>query len=76
MNNKILVLTLCVAFVGCGERPSDAKRMEAGKLRHEIFKECMNLASKNPRNADDDVADIVESCDSYAYYTANQQLDY
>lgn len=72
----LLSVLLCGVLTGCGERPDDTKRMEAGKLRHAIFKECMNLASANPRKGDDDVADIVESCDSYAYCTANQQLDY
>ena len=79
-NNKLLVVLLgvllCGALTGCGDRPVDTKRIEVGKLRHEIFKECMILASNNPRKSDDDVAEIVESCGSYAYYIANQQLDY
>ncbi len=80
LNNQLLAILLsvllCGVLAGCGDRPTDTKRIEAGKLRHAIFKECMSLASANPRKGDDDVADIVESCDSYAYYTANQQLDY
>ena len=79
-NNKLSAILLsvlsCGALVGCGERTDDTKRMAAGKLRHEIFKECMELASANPRESDDDVADIIDSCDNYAYYTAKQQLDY
>ena len=80
LNNKLLAIflsvLLCGALTGCVDQPVDTKRIEVGKLKHEIFKECMILASKNPRKGDDDVADIVESCGSYAYYTANQQLDY
>ena len=79
-NSKLLIVLLsvllCGVLAGCGDRPIDTKRIEAGKLKHEIFKECMSLASANSRKGDDDVADIVESCSSYAYYTANQQLDY
>jgi hypothetical protein len=79
-NNRLLIILLsvllCGALTGCGDRPVDTKSIEVGKLRHEIFKECMSLASANQRNSDDDVADIVESCNSYSYYIAKQQLDY
>ena len=78
-NNRLLIIllgVLLVSLTGCGDRHVDTKRIEVGKLRHEIFKECMSLASANQRNSDDNVADIVESCDIYSYYVAKQQLDY
>jgi hypothetical protein len=79
-NSKLLIVLLsvllCGALTGCGDRQPDTKRMNSGKLKHELFKECMSLAAANPRKGDDDVSDIVESCSNYAYYTANQQLDY
>lgn len=76
--NKLLAVFLSVLLIsltGCGDRPVDTKRIESGKLKHELFKDCMNLASKNPRKGDDDVSDIVDECDSYAYRTSRQIID-
>lgn len=47
------------------ERASLAKR---GAARTVLFKECMELAAKMPRQADDDVADVVSQCSTQAYY--------
>lgn len=76
---KIIVL-VCVLFAaGCdtGEPDApDAKRIASGKLRQALFSECMSLASANTRQGDDDVSDLIDSCDTYAFYTSKQQLDY
>ena len=76
-NTKLLAIFLSVLLVSaCYERPTDQKRIDAGELRRELFKECMSFSASNGRKGDDDVSDIVESCDSYAYYTSNQIVDY
>ena len=36
-----------------------------------MFKECMGLAAKMPRQSDDDVSDVVSECSSQAYYMTN-----
>lgn len=46
----------------------DARR---GEARKELFVECMELAAKMPRQADDDVADVVQECSSQSYYMTN-----
>lgn len=43
---------------------------ETGKLRHELFVECLELAAKIERQADDDVSDIIDVCGTKAYYIA------
>lgn len=47
---------------------TEAKR---GAARTGLFKECMELAAKMPRQADDDVSDIVDECSSQAWYMTN-----
>lgn len=36
-----------------------------------LFEKCMTLAATNSRQGDD-VSDLVDSCDDFAYYTSNQ----
>lgn len=48
-----------------------AKVKKRGEARKELFVECMNLAAKMPRQADDDVSDIVGECTSSSYYMTN-----
>jgi hypothetical protein len=57
---------------------SDAQRakiisrtQKRGEARLTLFKECLVLASKITRQADDDVSDIVKECSSQAYYATN-----
>ncbi|SDP69563.1 hypothetical protein [Desulforhopalus singaporensis] len=71
MNLKtILPVLLCLALIaGCAEEKE--KSSDYGKRRHELFTECMELASKMPRQSDDDVADVVSECTSASYYIAN-----
>jgi len=46
-------------------------RKEKGLARIALFKECMNLAANMPRQADDDVSDIVDECSQSSYYMTN-----
>lgn len=53
---------------GTAEKVKVKKR---GEARMDLFKECMILAAKMPRQADDDVSDIVSECSSSSYYMTN-----
>lgn len=44
------------------------KTTKQGEARVALFRECMALAAKMPRQADDDVSDIVKECSTQAYY--------
>jgi len=79
---KIIIITLsAILLIGCtnGEltlTPEETKKsLERKKLKGEarkiVFVECMELAAKMPRQADDDVSDIVSECSSQAYYMTN-----
>ena len=48
-----------------------AKVKKRGEARKELFVECMKLAAKMPRQADDDVSDIVDECTGSSYYMTN-----
>lgn len=62
------LLLACLVFSGCGPIPTPPARAEA---RIALFKECMELAAKMPRQADDDVADVVQACSNQAFYMTN-----
>jgi len=47
------------------------KNKQAEK-RHEVFIQCMEIATRITRPADDDVSDIVDSCGNQSYYISNQ----
>jgi len=66
---KLAICLFLLLLIGCGKTEGDIK---TGKLRHSLFVECMGLAAKIPRQADDDVSDIVGECSLQAYYIANQ----
>jgi hypothetical protein len=57
-------------LVGCApaERPIPTAR---GEARVKVFRECMELAGRMPRQADDDVADVVQQCGDQSYYLTN-----
>ena len=77
MIKLLLVILTVFAVTGCNtSSENDTLRMNAGKLRQDLFVVCMNLASQNARSGDDDVSDIVKECDSYAYSTSKQTLNY
>ena len=61
--NKLLLLIPLLLIAGCNSEPS-------GKLRHQLFVQCMELSAKMPRQANDDVSDIVSECSYQAYYMA------
>lgn len=55
-----------------GARAAEKEKVKKrGDARKELFSECMKLAAKMPRQADDDVSDIVEECASSSYYMTN-----
>ena len=77
----ILVIILIILLIGCengsivltkADRQS-VKQLEAkvGIARIDLFVQCMELAAKMPRQADDDVSDIVAECSSVSHYMTN-----
>ena len=71
----VLVLTGCengvIVFTDLERKQVQETQIRVGKARHDAFVECMNLASKMPRQADDDVSDIVDSCSNQSLYMTN-----
>jgi len=75
---KYLIIISLLIISGCTDgrltlTPEDAAIVEAnvkkkGEARYLLFVNCMELAAKMPRQADDDVSEIVEECSSQAYY--------
>ena len=59
-------------LLGCTSEETKKVDKATGELRHKLFIECMELSAKIPRQADDDISDIVEACSSQSYYMANQ----
>ena len=68
----IAVTLLSGCCVGDNCRVQKIERNKTGEIRHELFKECLELAAKIERVGDDDVSDIISECDNVASYTANQ----
>lgn len=63
---KTALLLAAILLSGCKvEYATDSQK--TGDARIEIFKQCMNLAAKMPRQADDDVADVVKQCSQQSY---------
>lgn len=42
-----------------------------GEARKAMFRECMELAAKMPRQSDDDVAGVVGECSAQSHYMTN-----
>ena len=80
---KILLIVILLSVAGCGIENGEivtsdsqrsaikAKTQKRGVARLALFKECLALASKITRQADDDVSDIVKECSTQAYYATN-----
>lgn len=66
---RLALVLACLWFAGCTEPPQVTQKR--GEARATLFKECMELAAKMPRQADDDVADIVNACASQSWYMTN-----
>lgn len=65
----LAALLACLILTACdAAKPTPAAR---GDARIALFKECMQLAAKLERKADDDVADVVSQCSNQAYYMTN-----
>lgn len=73
MKRVAYVLIALLFLAGCSDsaetKAALAKRIDA---RIGLFKECMILASRLQRQANDDVAEVVENCSNQAYYMTNQ----
>ena len=66
---KYLVLLLALVLTGCGKSlETEAETKARGEARLSVFRECMELAAKMPRQSDDDVSDIVLKCQTASYY--------
>lgn len=57
-------------MLGGGSAGCDAGFLspERGAARIVLFKECMELAAKMPRQSDDDVSKIVDACSTQSFY--------
>lgn len=67
---KYLLGALALLLVGCVDENKGMDKRR-GEARAAMFEECMELAAKMPRQADDDVSDIVSECRSASYYMTN-----
>lgn len=65
----LAAVAIAVLCAGCGDvGPSQETLNLRGEARIKLFRECMELAAKMPRQADDDVADIVATCSNHSGY--------
>ena len=69
MLTRIVLLAFSAFLAACGEPPQVTQKR--GEARAALFKECMQLAATMPRQADDDVADIVNACATQSWYMTN-----
>lgn len=63
------LLLACLVFAGCTEPQQVTQKR--GEARTALFKDCMDLAAKMPRQSDDDVAEIVKACATQSGYMTN-----
>ena len=81
MTKTILITIFSVFLLSCedgflvfGEEQRDKVRngvIKRNQARIELFKTCMKLASDVPRQMDDDVSDVVDSCSEKSHYMTN-----
>lgn len=65
----ILILACAGLLAACEVKTADESHKF--ETRKSAFESCMKLAATMPRQADDDVADIVKACDNHSYYMSN-----
>lgn len=73
MKKTAIGLALILA-IGCGENTNPGLEAARGRLKWNLFKQCMEMTSKLPRAGDDDVADVVEECRWSAGFMSEQML--
>ena len=81
MMRGLLIFALAAALAGCTNEAftptaeSAARKLaqdsRRGAAREALFVRCMELAAKMPRQADDDVSDIVDACATQSFYMTN-----
>lgn len=64
---RLMLMIIMLLLAAC----SDPDAVARGEARVALFKECMELAAKIPRQADDDVSDIVGECSEQSHYMTN-----
>jgi len=75
MKRLIFTVVLLAFFTGCTPpQESIQSQIKRGEMRHKLFSECMELAAKNSRAADDDVSNVIDSCDSTSYHLSNSYV--
>ena len=64
----LFIISFIILLTGCNSEESQLRNIKRKEYREESFKQCMELAAKLERQSDDDVSDIIQECDSRAYY--------
>jgi hypothetical protein len=68
---RLIITFMCILLIGCTDAKDAATIKIQGDARQVFFKECMDLATKMPRQSDDDVSDIISECGQQSYYLTN-----
>lgn len=68
----LLFLLIVLLFSSCSL--NDDQVLKRGEVSRELFRECMKLAAKNTRQADDDIVDIISECSLHTRYLVNQMV--
>ena len=61
-------------LAGCTNQQYEERKVTVAKLQDKLFKDCLILTAKIERKGDDDVSDIVDSCASKAWVTADNMV--
>lgn len=59
----LILIAIILTLVGCGQVPQGTAQM-----RHKIFTDCMEMASKLPEGKRDNRASTISKCRDYSYY--------
>ena len=70
MTRTLAIIILAALLGGC-HSDSSATIEKRGAARIDIFRECMALAAKLPRQSDDAVYKAIDSCGQQSYYMTN-----